>query len=96
LSAAFHGLGAGLRKEAHGGLLQRRQLIEALRQLDLAFVPVVRGNVQELIRGILDGLHHRRMAVPGAAHRDAGGKIQEAVAVHVPDLRPLPCDITKG
>src|SRR5882724_4144307 len=29
------------------------------------------------------------MAVTGAAHRDAGGKIQKAVAVHVPNLRPL-------
>src|SRR5882672_5294001 len=29
------------------------------------------------------------MAVAGAAHGDAGGKIQKAVAVHVPNLRPL-------
>ena len=43
--------------------------------------------MQELVGGILDGLHYRRMAVTRAAHRNAGGKIQEAIAVDVPDLR---------
>src|SRR6202035_188888 len=30
------------------------------------------------------------MAVAGAADRNAGGKIQKAVAIHIPNLRPLP------
>ncbi len=85
----FHALGAGLREEAHDRLLHGRQNIETLRQLDLALVPVVRRNVQELVRGILDGLNHRRVAMAGAAHRDAGGEIQKAVAVHIPDFRTL-------
>ena len=59
-------------------------------------MPVVRGDVQEAIRRLLDRLHHRRMAVAGAAHRDAGGKIQEAIAIDVPHLGALPWDITKG
>src|SRR5258708_3381530 len=45
--------------------------------------------MQKTIGGILDGLNHHRMAVAGAAHRDTGGKIQKAVAVDVPNLRPL-------
>ena len=42
-----------------------------------------------MVRGILDGLHHRGVAVAGAANRDARREIQEAVAVDVPDLRAL-------
>src|SRR3979411_516904 len=45
--------------------------------------------MQKTIGGILDGLNHRRMAVTGAAHGDARGKVQKTVAVDVPHLRPL-------
>ena len=45
--------------------------------------------MNEPIRGVLDRLHHARMTVPGAADGDAGGEIQEAIAVHVPHLGPL-------
>src|ERR1700680_3885624 len=45
--------------------------------------------MQKLIGRILDGLNHRRMAMTGAAHRNAGRKIQKAVAIDVPNFRPL-------
>src|SRR5208283_694552 len=45
--------------------------------------------MNEPISGVLDRLNHDRMTVPGAAHGNAGGEIQEAIAVHVPHLRPL-------
>jgi len=85
----FHALGPRLREEAHRRLLHGRQFIEALRQPDLSLMPVIGGNMQEFIRGLLDGLDHGRMAVPGAANGDARGKVQEAVAVDIPDFSPL-------
>jgi hypothetical protein len=85
----FDALGPRLRKETHGRLFHRRQFIEALRQSDLALVPVVGRDVQEPIRGILDGLHHGGVTVSGAAHGDAGGEIQKSIAVDIPNFRTL-------
>src|SRR5579862_2049057 len=42
--------------------------------------------MQEIVGGLLDRLHHGRVRMTGAAHGDAGGKIQKAVAVDVPYL----------
>ena len=41
---------------------------------------------RNLSGGVLHRLHHLRMRVAGAAHRDAGGEVEEAVAVDVPDF----------
>ena len=59
-------------------------------------LPVVARDVQEVFRGTLHRLHDLRVRVPGAAHGDAGGEVEEAVAVDVPDFVPRPCDITNG
>ena len=60
---------------------------QALAQARHLLVPVVAGDVQELVGGVLHRLHHLRMRMAGAAHGDAGGEVEEAVAVDVPDLR---------
>ena len=39
---------------------------------------------------LLDGFDHLGMAVTGGNDRDAGGKIQEAVAIHIPHLATPP------
>src|SRR6185312_13063131 len=59
---------------------------DTLAEARHALVPVVAGDVQEVVGGILDGLYHLRVRMAGAAHGDAGGEIEEAVAVDVPDL----------
>jgi hypothetical protein len=57
---------------------------------DPAFMCV---GVWELVGGILDGLHHRRMAVTCAAHRNRP-KIRKRLPTS--QIRALPCDMTKG
>jgi hypothetical protein len=51
-------------------------------------MPVIGGDVQKIVRGVLDCLHDLRVGVPGADDADAAHEIEVAVAVHVPDLRP--------
>ncbi len=51
-------------------------------------MPVVARDMQELVSGLLDRLHHMRMTVAGT-HGNAGSEVQKAVAVHVPDLDAL-------
>src|SRR5258706_12441801 len=89
LERRLHALGARLREETHHRLFHRREFVDPLAQADLSFVPVVRRYMQETIRRILDGLHHRRMTMSRAAHRDAGRKVQKTVSVDVPDFGPL-------
>ena len=45
--------------------------------------------MDELLSLLLDGFDHLGMAVTGGDDGDPGGKIQEAIAVHVPDLGAL-------
>ena len=52
-------------------------------------VPVIARDVQELAGCVLHRLHDARVRVARRADRDAGGEIEEAVAVHVPGFRAL-------
>ncbi len=89
LERRLDALGAGLREETHHRLLHRREFIDPLAQADLALVPVVRRYMQETIGCILDGLHHRRMAMSRAADGDASRKVQKTVSIDVPGFGPL-------
>ena len=41
--------------------------------------------MDQLSRLLLDGRHHLGMAMAGGGHGDAGGEVEELVAVHVFD-----------
>ena len=41
-------------------------------------------DVDELLGLILDGFHHLWVAVTGGGDRNAGGKIQETIAIDIP------------
>ena len=68
-------------------LLRRRaggDLRQPLRQVDLrAVVEVGAAHVEQLARLILDGGDDFRVTVAGVGDRDAGGEVEEEVAVHV-------------
>ena len=69
--------------------LARRDLGELLRQVDLRrVVEIGPRHVQQLGRLVLDGGDDLRMAVAGRADGDAGGEVEEQVAVDVLDDRP--------
>ena len=62
---------------------------QALHELEVArLVEVGRGDVDEPLRLLLDGRDHLRVGVAGRADRDAGGEVEEAVAVDVGDDQP--------
>ena len=86
LQRRFHGFGAGIGEEGHRRSVDRVEFLHDLGEPHLAFVPVVGGDVQKSLCRFLDGGDHGGMAVPGGAHGDPGGEIDEAVAVHVPDF----------
>ena len=86
LERALHRLGAALADEAHHRLAHRLDARACARPAAPVLVPVVAGDVQELVGRLLDRLHHLRVRMPGGAHGDAGREVEEAVAVHVPDL----------
>src|SRR5262249_60333092 len=50
---------------------------------------VVIRDVQELAGLAADGVHHRRVAVAEAVHRDAGEEVEIPLAVDVPHRHPL-------
>ena len=86
LQRALDGFGAGVavveamrpRHGCDGG--------EPLRQRDHALVVEVgAGHVDQLAGLLLDGLDDLRMAMAGGGDGDAGGKVEELVAVHVFD-----------
>ncbi len=87
LDRRFDGFGARLAEEAHHRFAHRRERGQAFRERRHALVPEVARDVQELGGRLLHGAHDFRMRVPGRAHRDAGGEVEEPVAVDVPDLR---------
>ena len=47
-------------------------------------MPVIAGDVQEIIRRVLYGLHHLRVRVARTADGDARGKIEVTVTVYIP------------
>jgi hypothetical protein len=81
-------LGAGLAQEAHRRLAHGCDARQAFAEPDHLLVPVVAGDMQELFGGALHRPDDLRMRVAGAAHRDAGGEVEEAIAVDVPHFRP--------
>ena len=68
------------------GAAERRDLVERLAQLHLRLVVEIRArHVQELLRLIDDGGDDGGMGVAGGVDGDAGGAIEEQVAVDVLD-----------
>ena len=86
LEGALDAFAAGLGEEAHHRLAKGVEFGDPLAEADLALVPVVRADVEKLLGGILDRLHHSGMGVARGADRDPRSKIEEAVAIDVPDL----------
>ena len=86
LERAFRGFGSGvavveLVRAGHG-----RDLRQTLGQRDQALVIKIGArHVDELRRLLLNGGHHLGMAVAGGSHGDAGGEIEELVAVDIGD-----------
>ena len=78
------GLGAGVGEEGPLRPAERRQRRHLLAQLHLRLVVEVGArHVQELLRLLDDRLHHLRMRVAGGVDGDAGGAVEEDVAVDV-------------
>src|SRR5207237_10569681 len=50
----------------------------------------------KVVGGALDRLGDRRVRMPGAAHGNAGGEVQEAIAIDVPDLDAAPARHHEG
>ena len=76
-------LGARVGHEADRGFLERGDLVQLLGQVDPYLVIEVGRDVDELVGLLLDGLHHLGMGVAGGGDGDAGGEVEEAIAVHV-------------
>ena len=78
-------LGAGREED---GLLREvagRQLVQPLRQLDIAVIgDDLEGRVREFLHLLVDGRHHLGVAVAGVEHRDAAGEVDVALALHIP------------
>ncbi len=93
LDGVLYRLGAGGEKQGafRGGA--GHQGIQLLRQLDIAGVGGdLEAGVAELLQLRAHRCHHFRVVVAGVEHGDAGGKIDVAVALHIPQLgvlRPL-------
>ena len=86
LDGAFDGFRAGISEEYFFGFFSGQRAHQTLRELRHVVVIKVRaGNVNQFRCLFLDGLYYFRMAVPGRANRDACGKIQKGVSVHVFD-----------
>ena len=86
LERGFDRLGAGVAvvnavRPGHG-----RDFRQPLGQRDHAFVVEIGArHVDQFARLLLDGGDHIGMAMSGRGHGDAGGEIEEFVAVHVRD-----------
>lgn len=86
LDGVLNGFGAGVDQYALLGKIARSVFVELLAHLD---VVGVRGGgevgVGELGHFLLHGRDDFRRTVADTGHGDAGGKVDEAVAVHVGD-----------
>ena len=86
LERGFHRFGAGvavvnLVRSRHGSDFR-----QPLRQRDHALVVEIRArHVDQFARLLLNRGHHIGMAMSGRGHGDAGGEIEEFVAVHIGD-----------
>jgi hypothetical protein len=90
LERALDRLRAGVAHEAeHGFVAHRLQLGDALGEPHLLLVPVVAGDVEEALRRLGDRSHDLRVRMPRGADGDAGGEVEESVAVDVPHLGAL-------
>ena len=90
LDARLDGLGARVAEEAALVAAHRRDLGQLLGEPHLRLVVEVRArHVEEALRLVDDGLHDLRVGVPGGVDGDAGGAVEEAVAVDVLDDRAL-------
>ena len=97
LDGALDRLGARVGEEDARLLRERRDRRQALHQLEVArLVEVGRGDVDEPIRLLLDRGGHLRVRVAGRADGDAGGEVEEAVAVDIGHDHPAPDSATSG
>ena len=84
-------LGTRVREEDARPLLERSDRREALHQLEVArLVEVGGGDVDEPIRLLLDRRGDLRVGMPGRADGDAGGEVEEAIAVDIGDDHARP------
>jgi len=72
---AFNALRTGLRKETHRRLPHGRNFGNTFAETDLRLVPIIRRNMQEILRRIGHGCDHLRMTVTSATDGDAGDEI---------------------
>ncbi len=90
LDGVLHRLGARGEESGLLGAAAWRALVDPLGQLDIAGVRHdLVGGVREALELALYGFDQARMTVAGVEHGDAGGKVDIALAFHVPDLRVL-------
>jgi hypothetical protein len=86
LDGPFDGFGPGVREEDPRLPAEGRDRGQALHELEVArLVEVGRRDVDEPIGLLLDRGHHLRVSVAGRADGDAGGEVEEAVAVDIGD-----------
>ncbi len=88
--------GARVGHKGLGFLPEGSDLVQLFCQLDPFLVVEIRRNMNELLGLVLDGLDHLGMAVTGGDDGDASGEVEEAVAVHIPDLGALAVVHDKG
>ncbi|MNQ55387.1 hypothetical protein D3C85_694810 [compost metagenome] len=90
LDGVLHRLGAGGEEEGTLGGRARHQGVELLGKLDIARVGGdLEAGVAELLELLAHGGDHLGVVVAGVEHGDAGGKVDVAVALHVPQLGVL-------
>ena len=91
LDGGLDGLGARIRKKDTPLSFHRHHPRQSLGQVrERLVVKIGRADVEEFLGLPLDRLDHLGMAVSSGVDRDARHEIEEAVAVHVLDHRPLP------
>ena len=93
LDRGFDRLGAGVAEVRPSATGDRRELGQATADLGVdREVEVAGAEVDELGGLLLDGGDHLRMRVPGGGDRDAGGEVEEQVAVDVLDGQAIAPD----
>src|SRR5262249_11543098 len=78
---------AALADEYLRRLTDRVEPDDPLAQARHALVIETVRDVEEVLARFPDCLHHLGVAMTGAADRDAGGEVEKAVAIDVPDFR---------